>query len=279
METQLTTIRDQQKETWNKFSDGWKKWDDFTMTFLRPMGDAIINSLFIQNTDIVLDIASGTGEPALTIAQRAKKVIGTDIADKMLEIARENATERKIRNIEFKVADITELPFENMYFDKISCRMGFMFFPDMQLAANEMFRVCKTGGKIATSVWSEPEMNPWITTMTKILSKNIDLPPTDPMAPGMFRCAKPGMVKNFLETAGFKNVQEKTIAGKVNFNVPSNYWRNMTEIVAPVVGALSKVDDATRLKIQGEVIAACEQLAKNGKLELDYASIIISGDK
>lgn len=279
METQFTTIRDQQRETWNKFSDGWKKWDDFTMSFLRPMGDAIVTSLFIQNTDYVLDIASGTGEPALTIAQRAKKVVGTDIAEKMIEIARENATERKIRNIEFKVADITELPFENMSFDKISCRMGFMFFPDMQIAANEMFRVCKNSGKISTSVWAGPDTNPWITTMTQILSKNIDLPPTDPMAPGMFRCAKPGMVKGFLETAGFTNVQEKTIAGKVNFNVPSNYWRNMTEIVAPVVAALSKVDDATRLKIQAEVITACEQLAKNGKLELDYASIMISGDK
>lgn len=279
MQTELATIRDQQKDNWNKFSSGWKKWDDFMMSFLRPMGDAIITALAVQNTDYVLDIASGTGEPALTLATRAKKVVGIDIADKMLDVARENATERKLRNVEFTVADITELSFENGSFDKISCRMGFMFFPDMQLAANEMFRVCKAGGKIATSVWAGPEGNAWITTMTQVLSKYIDMSNSDPLAPGMFRCAKPGTIKNILETAGFTHVQEKSITGKVNFNVPSNYWRNMTEIVAPVVGALTKVDDATRMKIQAEVIASCEQLAKNGKLDMDYAAIIISGDK
>ena len=48
MEQQLTEIREQQKETWNKFSPGWKKWDDFTMNFLKPMGDAIIGELNIK---------------------------------------------------------------------------------------------------------------------------------------------------------------------------------------------------------------------------------------
>ena len=38
-------IRDQQKDVWNKFSPGWKKWDQFTMAFLKPMGDEIIATL------------------------------------------------------------------------------------------------------------------------------------------------------------------------------------------------------------------------------------------
>ena len=52
MEQQLTEIREQQKETWNKFSPGWKKWDDFTMNFLKPMGDAIIEELNIKEDDV-----------------------------------------------------------------------------------------------------------------------------------------------------------------------------------------------------------------------------------
>lgn len=279
MQAELENIRNHQRDTWNQFSPGWKRWDDFTMTFLKPMGDAIIAALDIKKTDVVLDIASGTGEPAMTIATRAKHVTGTDIADKMLDIARENAKSKKIQNIVFQVADITELPFENGSFDKISCRMGFMFFPDMQIAANQMFRVCKSGGKIATSVWAGPEGNPWITTMTKILNQHLNLPAPDPSAPGMFRCAKPGLIKSILEKSGFKNVKEQMVTGKINFEVPENYWRNMTEIVAPVVGALSKVDNQTREKIQSDVLATCKGLAKNGELKLDCASIILSGEK
>lgn len=65
---QLVQIRDQQKEIWNRFPPGWKKWDDLTMTFLKPIGDEIVRLLQPAGVDVVLDVASGTGEPGLTIA-------------------------------------------------------------------------------------------------------------------------------------------------------------------------------------------------------------------
>ena len=63
MEAQLEQIREQQKDTWNRFSGGWRKWDDFTMTWLRPMGEEIIRALELRDGDMVLDVAAGTGEP------------------------------------------------------------------------------------------------------------------------------------------------------------------------------------------------------------------------
>jgi hypothetical protein len=63
MEAQLLQIRDQQKGIWNRSSRGWKKWDDLTMNFLKPIGDEIIRLIKPRNVDIVLDVASGTGEP------------------------------------------------------------------------------------------------------------------------------------------------------------------------------------------------------------------------
>ena len=75
MNEQLQTISDEQKKTWDKVSHGWKKWNEFTMNFLKPMGDAIIMALSIKNNDVVLDIASGTGEPAFSIAAIAKNFL------------------------------------------------------------------------------------------------------------------------------------------------------------------------------------------------------------
>src|SRR4051812_15656482 len=112
MEQQLTEIREQQKAAWNKFSSGWKKWDDMMMDFLQPKGDEIIRLLNPKEDDIVLDIAAGTGEPGLTIATKLKKgkVIITDLSEDMLEIAAENAAKRGIKNIETVVCDVCELP-------------------------------------------------------------------------------------------------------------------------------------------------------------------------
>ena len=281
MNEQLQTISDEQKKTWNKVSDGWKKWNEFTMNFLKPMGNAIIKALNIKSDDVVLDVASGTGEPAFSIATIAAKgkVYATDLSEEMLAIARSYADERDINNIEFKVADVSDLPFKDNFFNKISCRMGFMFFPDIQLATNEMFRVCSEGGKVAICVWAAPESNDWSVTMTKVLSKYIEIPKPSADAPGMFRCAEPGLVKQLFENAGFKNVKEKTVSGKLDFGDAENYWLNRTEMSEGTISALNKADEATRKKIKDELLADCNSKLTNGKLIMHYASLIISAEK
>lgn len=280
MNRQLEEIREQQRQSWNKFSPGWKKWDTQTMDFLKPMGDEIIASIHPSGSQKILDIAAGTGEPGLTIATMLDggTVTITDLSEDMLLIAKENAAARGIRNIETIACDVCDLPFEDNSFDAISCRFGFMFFPDMQLAANEMARVLKPGGKIATSVWNVAEKNFWVTAMMGTINKNMELPPPIPGAPGMFRCAQPGLVKGLFEKAGLKNITEKEVASKLNSGTVETYWNMMTEIGAPIVAALSKADDATRQKIKKEVFELVQQKYP-GTVAIDANAIVISAEK
>ncbi len=281
MEQYLVDIREQQKASWNKFSPGWKKWDYLTMSFLKPMGDEIIRLLNPKDADVVLDIAAGTGEPGLTIATMLKdgKVIITDLSDEMLEIARENATKRGINNIETRVCDVCELPFADNTFDAISCRFGFMFFPDMLLAAKEMVRVLKPGGKIATSVWNVPDKNFWVTAIGSTINKNMQLPPPPPEAPGMFRCAKSGLIQDLFQQVGLKNTSEKEVTGKLNSGTTDVYWNMMTEVAAPFVAALSKADDAMKEKIKREVYQVVNQKYPDGKIMIDASALVIYGEK
>lgn len=280
MDDQLIEIREQQKQAWNKFSGGWKKWDEMTMDFLRPMGTEIINSINPTGNDVVLDIAAGTGEPGLTIATllNGGKVVITDLAEDMLTIAEENAAKKNITNIETKACDVCDLPFPDNTFDAISCRMGFMFFPDMQLAANEMYRVLKPGGRIATSVWNSPDKNFWVTATMGTINRNMELPPPTPGAPGMFRCAQPGLMKGIFEKAGFKNIAEKEVNSKLNVGTTDTYWTMMNEIAAPVVAALGKADDTTKEKIRKEVY---EQVNEKypGEVSIDCSATVISALK
>lgn len=281
MEQQLEEIREQQKASWNKFSSGWKKWDELTMDFLKPMGTEIIKELNLKNTDIVLDVAAGTGEPGLTIAAAIPegKVIITDLAEDMLEIARENAMLRGIKNIETMVCDVCELPFPDNTFDAISCRFGFMFFPDMLLAAKEMTRVLKPGGRIATAVWNIPEKNFWVTAIMGTINRNMELSGPPPGAPGMFRCAENGFMTNLFEQAGLKNTSQKEINGKLNSKTTDTYWNMMTEVGAPIVAALSKADDAMKAKIKSEVYELVNQKYPDGNVVIDCSALVIYGEK
>lgn len=281
MNQQQLDIREQQKASWDKFSPGWKKWDVFTMNFLKPMGDEIISMLKLKSSDNVLDIATGTGEPGLTIASIVNKgkVTGTDLSPEMTKLATENARTKGLKNYSAMVADVCELPFADDTYDAISCRMGFMFFPDMTLAAKEMYRVLKPGGRVATSVWDQPEKNTWITTMMGAIKKHIDLPAPPPGAPGMFRCAAPGLITGLLKEAGFNNIQEKKIESHLQYDGPEHYWTMMNEVAAPVVAALSQANNDTKTMVKNDLFQLLNEKTANGTLVLPFGAIIYYGEK
>ncbi len=281
MKPPLTEIRDQQKQSWDKFSSGWKKWDEHTMEFLHPMGDAIINRIRPSGNHHVLDIAAGTGEPGLTIASMIPegRVTITDLSEQMLEIAADKASQRRLNNIEVKACDVCELPFPDNHFDSISCRFGFMFFPDMQLAATEMARVLKPGGRIATSVWNVPDKNFWITAIMGIIHKNIELPAPPPGSPGMFRCSQPGLVRDIFKNAGLSGVSETEIHSRMKSRSTEHYREMMNDIGAPIVSAMSKADESVRKKIKEEVMEEVSKKITGDEVVIDASALVISAQK
>src|SRR5688572_27140414 len=217
MDLLLEKIRDTQKESWNKSSSGWKKWDDMFMSFLRPVGEEMIRMLRVSGDDYIMDVATGTGEPGLTIATllSSGKVIGTDLAEDMLTIARENALKRGLQNFETACCDVSALPFKDESFDSICCRCGFMFFPDMEIALKEMIRVLKPGGRIVAAVWNVPEKNFWISASMQTMIEKLQLKSPVNGAPGLFRCAQPDLMADMFKKNGLKEIEEKEIIGKL----------------------------------------------------------------
>lgn len=157
--------------------------------------------------------------------------------------------------------------------------MGFMFFPDMLLAAKEIHRVLKPEGKIATSVWSTADKNFWVTAIGETINRNLKLTVPPPGAPGIFRCGKSGLMTNIFNQAGFKNISEKEVICKLKCGTAEIYWQMMTEIASPVVSALSKTDDAMRNKIRKEVYKLVNAKYQEEKIIMDGSALLIYGEK
>jgi SAM-dependent methyltransferase len=264
MENSLALVRDQQKESWNKFSNGWKNWDSIVMDFLSPMGKEIIRLIHPSGDDRVLDIASGTGEPGLTIAGMLSsgKVISTDLSEVMLAVARGKAIEKNIKN-----------------FDAISCRFGFMFFPDMLLAAKEMARVLKPGGRVAIAVWNVPQKNFWVTSIMGSINNNMQLQPPPAGAPGMFRCAADGLMQRIFKEAGLKNISETVVDSSLKMTDNEMFWKMHTEVGAPIVAALSKADEVMKAKIKADTFSQLDEKFKGLQVTPEASALIIYGEK
>ncbi|AHF82284.1 type 11 methyltransferase [Rhizobium leguminosarum bv. trifolii WSM1689] len=281
MSANLDDIRNQQRETWDKFSAGWKKWDSLVLGWLAPFGDTMLRHANLSNGFSVLDIAAGTGEPGLTAAAAIPDghVVVTDLSENMLTVAAENATKRGLKNFETRLCDAGALPFANASFDAVLCRFGFMFFPVIAAAAKEMARVAKPGARVCAAVWSTPAKNSWATTIMGTIARHVEMPSPPPGSPGLFRCAGEGMMVETFREAGLLDVAEEEVSATMVHDTPARYWDFMTEVAAPVVAGLSRADAATREKIRGEVLELALQSVSDGKVRLRSTATVITGTR
>jgi ubiquinone/menaquinone biosynthesis C-methylase UbiE len=281
MSSSLEQIRDQQRETWDRFSAGWKKWDAMVLGWIAPVGEAMIRHANLREDSSVLDIAAGTGEPGLSAAERVPRgrVTVTDLAEHMLAVAADKAEQRGLRNVETRLCDAGALPFADASLDAVLCRFGFMFFPDVAIAAREFARVAKPGARITTAVWGEPEKNPWATIIMGTIARHVDVPAPPPGSPGLFRCAPSGFMRSVFAEAGLRDVVEEEVTCDMIIDTPERYWEFMTDIAAPVVAGLAKADQATRERVRAEVLDLARQSLIDGVVRMPSTATVIVGTR
>jgi SAM-dependent methyltransferase len=251
------------------------------MDQLGPVGAAMIERLDIAEDQQTLDIASGTGEPGLSIARLSPKgrVVLTDLAAEMLDVAERRAKALGLANIETKVCSADDLPFDDATFDSVSVRFGYMFFPDMPKATDEFVRVLKPGGRLCSSVWIRPEENPWTAIAMQAIATDAVIPPPDPDGPNMFRCAAPGYVTALYQNAGLRDVAEWDVDVELVTESPEQYWEMISEHVSLAVAALQRVEQSARQRIRANVIAKVSAFEKDGKVRVPGLARCIVGTK
>src|SRR5271156_5300286 len=130
----IPNYKEMVREEWTGAAPLWQKWNHKFVIQTRAATELVVQAAELARGMKVLDLASGTGEPALSLAKAVGsqgRVMATDLVPQMLEAARQNAAAQGLENIEFRVADAESLPFADREFDRVTCRFGIMFFPDI----------------------------------------------------------------------------------------------------------------------------------------------------
>jgi SAM-dependent methyltransferase len=274
-------IRDGQRAAWAGLSPAWEKWDTVIMDQLEPVSTAMIERLGIAADQQHVDIAAGTGEPGLTVARLAPRghVVLTDLSAEMLDVAARRARAQGVTNFETAVCSADDLPFPDAMFDSVSVRFGYMFFPDLAAATAEFARVLKPGGRICSSVWVDPDRNPWTTIAMRSIAQEAELPPPDPDRPNMYRCAAAGHVSGLYEAAGLRDVAEWDVDVDLVTRSPSEYWEVLSEHVSLAAAALRRVDEPARERIAKAVVADVRAYQTDGEVRVPGLARCIVGTR
>ena len=202
------------REQWQQAADPWHRWGPTIEDWLGESTRVMLDLAEIGTGDRVLDLATGAGEPALTIAERVGPtgyVLATDIAPNILAFAAQEAANRGLTNLETRVMDGERLDLPDESFDVVTSRVGLIYFPDQQGALAETRRVLKPGGRVAAIVYTTPERNPFFSIPVGIIRRRANLPPPAPGQPGPFSLGGEGVLAAAFEQAGFTDVRTEVV--------------------------------------------------------------------
>ena len=119
--------------------------------------DRLVELAQPQPAERVLDVATGTGHTAFAFAPHVREVIAVDVTPEMLAEGEKLKAEYRVQNVEFRIADAHELPFEDESFDIVTCRRAAHHFADIGRALSEMKRVLKRSGRLVIDDRSVPD--------------------------------------------------------------------------------------------------------------------------
>jgi ubiquinone/menaquinone biosynthesis C-methylase UbiE len=268
---------------WSKAAPYWEKHREVIRGMFAPVTQALIEEAEICASQTVLDVATGPGEPALSIAGligTKGRVTGTDVVPEMVEAARREADRRGLHNAGFETAFADKLPFPTNTFDAIVCRFGIMFFPSPEEAVRECLRVLKPGGRIAFAVWHFAHKNPFHHVIQTVVDRYVAPLLQAPDSPDAFRFADPGKLRAVFSRAGVDATTERLLLFSIQASISAeSFWRLRSEMSEKLHARIASLSNQQVAELNREVIEALGAYSCDHGMAFPAEVLIVSGRK
>ncbi len=256
----------------------WRRYDAMESRLSAPLSERMLDLLGLQPGMRVLDLASGRGEPALRAARRvgpAGLVLGVDVSEPLLNLARAKAEVEGLGNVDFRAVPAESLDGVPLaHFHATTVRWGLMYLDAPVVALVAARRALLPGHPLVAGLWAEPERVPYFTLPRQLLERYRTLPALDPEVPGTFRYADLSRIERDFHQAGF------TLAHVEEMDVPVVEAEDPMDVVAwaralGLTRLLNGLPDGVQRAWEEAFVAALERGRSAGLVRLGGVTRIV----
>jgi ubiquinone/menaquinone biosynthesis C-methylase UbiE len=257
------------------FDDNAKAYDRVGPAIYQHFGSRLVSWMSLKPGTKMLDIATGTGAvllPAARILASNGHVTGIDLSGGLLQEADLSVRQENLSNVTLRKMDAEHLEFPDKTFDHVTCAFSLFFFPHMEDALREMYRVCKPGGHVAVTVFNQalPPFDPIFPVLLQQLGTyqgEVRIPPH-----GM--SFSPEEIETLLKHHGFHSIQTLSETEDFVYKHEEDVWEFL-----PLRLALLDTDKTTDTQFMQELLAKLRPLFRPAGLHVSVAAIYAMGQR
>jgi ubiquinone/menaquinone biosynthesis C-methylase UbiE len=259
----------------------WAERQQQTDGIVVAFGEAALQTAAAQAGERVIDIGCGCGDTSIDLARRVGAqgmVLGVDVSEPMLDVARARAALEPTANLSFRCADASEADLPTGI-DLLYSRFGVMFFADPSLAFGHLRTSLRPGGRSVFVCWRTPRDNAWTMTPLAAARKAMGVTPapSDPYAPGPFAFADDERIRSVLSDAGFGSIQLQRFDAAVELGPTPQVAAENAVQIGPTARFVREVGVEHRDVIRRAVESALIPVAtSDGRVCLNGSTWIVS---
>ena len=263
------------------YADAWMKWFHIVEAGAGPLSQRMIELAQIKAGATLLDVGTGIGEPALSVASQngfTGRVIAIDTDSQMVEIGRRRAREKGFSNIEFVCSDIESISLDAASLDAVLARWSLMFVDNFNATLAKLAQAIRPGGRLVVATWAPPDQVPALTLAKVTAHRHLGLSGPEYGQGSPFCLSDRPALEAALSKAGFVDVASEVFAVSYRYDSAAQYLQNRIDVTGTLWESMESDPESTR----ETVFAAIEDALSNhrlpgGGLEFENHAICVSG--
>jgi len=262
----LAAIKRRQQATWAS--------GDFAIigTTLQIVGESLAEAVDLRAGERVLDVAAGNGNATLAAARRFAQVTSTDYVPQLLEKGSARARAEGLP-VQFRVADVEDLPFDDASFDVVLSTFGAMFAPDHRRTAREMLRVVRSGGRVGLANWTP---DGFIGQLFRVVGSHVP-PPTGIASPAQWG------TESYLSSlfgADAERIRAERRHFAFRYRSAAHWVQVFRDYYGPTHKAFAALDAPHAARLESDIVALLERMNVAGPGSLvvpaEYLEIVVT---